>query len=273
MGMKERYVIAAAFLAALLSGCPYIEVTEVELVPDSVGDGSFSLTAKVLVETGEDKQIVTHGLIGVWMPEGWEANSVRITGPEDGAPISLIHVPGLEPAYPGTFPYVPGAWKAFATEGCISVPPNATYEAQVDATGPAGTERVSMGLGFEGNLGTYESGRLPDGGPEMTVDTTVEAIVTQIDIDLSAATAKQLAYSIHYDSQPNDEISNPLTGCPDTDEVDGGADDDEYDDDCCACPVPEVAPGPRGCSCSLPGRSSSKPISIVSLLAHILGLI
>jgi len=123
--MTRTTLVRTVLLMALLfvAGCPLLSINEITIKPGSLGDGGFTLVAQVDVkiepekcEPQSDGEIpeewcepgaeVIHGqgLVGVWLPEGWQTEKARLIGPQSSEPEVLEVLPEAAPAFPDTFP-------------------------------------------------------------------------------------------------------------------------------------------------------------------------
>jgi hypothetical protein len=153
-GMVRVGIAAMGFcaVAALAAGCPGFEVADVHLASSSAQAASFTLAATVIV-TEEDPALDDNGdleggrgLLGIWLPPGWAATAARVKAPSDASFVPLVAVPDGDGHFPAPFPWVPGAWTAFASP-CGNVAEGTfEYAVEVDVSGPAGATDVVLGV-------------------------------------------------------------------------------------------------------------------------------
>jgi hypothetical protein len=175
-GLAALAVCAAAELA---TGCPQLEVDDVSLASSSIDDAAFTLTVTVVV-TEDDPAVDDNGdlaggrgLLGVWLPPGWAVDAARFraSGEADFAPATPV-AEG-DGHFPAPFPWVPGAWSAFASP-CENVG-QGTFEhaVEIDVHGPPGATGVTLGI----STALFDENGSNGAGP------------TEVAVDLSAGTA------------------------------------------------------------------------------------
>jgi hypothetical protein len=250
--VRQGLVVAAFACALVAGGCPSYVLKNFSLVPDSVKPGAFGLGFQVEVTNPRDdpdeepEKIEGHGLIGIWLPEGWKATTVRMKAPDADDFADLSQHPELVPGFPKTFPYVPGNWFPFATE-CLAIGEGVhAFEFQVDASGPEDQTRVTVGL----VAGLFED------------DVNVGMVNTELTIDLTEQTATEQVIP----GRHSEEVESSLEPC--LEPIPDGDGQEEIKLDCPACPL-RVDRGKRGCSCAAVGRSAG-PLGLLGLLAEVL---
>jgi hypothetical protein len=231
-------------LALLVTGCPVINIANVGIQPDSVGEGQFTLIADVEVKYSpnkceeiddgdpyyddceDDPEVVTgRAVVGIWLPTGWEVSEARLRGPSDAAYEILPAEPSAAPAFPDTFPFSPGSWWPFVTE-CTEVSKGTFgYNFEFDVNGPVDQLIIPAGIGI-GASGA--NAFLVDEGSVKAQDVMVEMVV-----DLEAGTVVPR-------KPTQDSVKLDLDEC--------GAD---------LLDVPQVSRGQRGCSCTTVGATGS----------------
>jgi len=255
---------AIALLVPVLVGCPVLEFTDASIVPGSVADGAFTLEAALEVryepgtcEPGEDGQPVDedcvsepettagHGLIGVWLPDGWEVAEVRLRLDGKDEPVALAPFEYTAPAFPDTFPYAPGRWWPFVT-GCEEAHAGSqTHTVEIDVAGPTGAGELSVGLIAQG----VESSDLTDPEVEISVNRT-----PQIDALVSLATGQvEVRRPTQTDVPVDPAATEGLEMCVPVED-----------------PAQQVERGPRGCSCGVAGRPTAAGHGLSGLLVSAL---
>jgi len=144
--------VIVASAAALLAGCPSLTIDQVDLDAETVTSESFTLVATVEV-VEEDPPVDDdgnlgggRGLLGVWLPPGWEATGARLMGLEDADFAALSPIEDAAGHFPPPFPYVDGAWFAFASD-CENVPEGTfQYEIELDVQGDGTQSEVVFGI-------------------------------------------------------------------------------------------------------------------------------
>jgi hypothetical protein len=248
--MQNKRVITFVALAAitiLATGCPEITLTEVGIKADSATEDGFTLTGSVKVVEEDPgysehtidekgKQQGGHGMLALWLPQGWSPKQVRTKGPKDTVLIPLVEIKQSIENLPRTFPHTAGAWWLFATD-CM-YPPIGTseYQLEADIQTPPGTT--------EGNVGVIVTGYSEEeyGG----------APPKEIKVDLGQATAT-IVDSTTEQANATDEKAQVSQKCR------------------TISPVSPVTPGPRGCSCRTLGTKLEANTSLVKLAAFLWG--
>ena len=249
--------VMLAGIMLLVTGCPELSVTELTLVPGSNVEGKFTLRARAEARyerevcepeengklEGEDcvlgpELYSGNGLIGVWLPEGWEVDGARLIAASEDKPEALLPMEYLAEAFPPTFPYAPGKWWPFITE-CKEIRDGVTvYDIEFDVSGDASVETIGVGVAL-----TYykakadEEGTIVE-GPEMTAK-----------INLTSGTIESREYKVQ------EVLPDPVQN--------------EKVKWCVSVPQP-VGRGPRGCSCNETGKENPRPGRLLSVL---LGLV
>ncbi|HUT78061.1 MAG TPA: hypothetical protein VM285_10265 [Polyangia bacterium] len=150
-----RGIVAAlggCAVAVLASGCPGFEIEDVALASSSVDDVAFTLAATVVV-TEEDPAVDDNGdlsggrgRLGVWLPPDWEVVEARVRAPEDAGFAALTPIPDGDGHFPAPFPWVPGAWSAFASP-CDNIEEGTfEYLVEIDVVGSASGTDVVLGI-------------------------------------------------------------------------------------------------------------------------------
>jgi len=160
-------LLLVAALAIVVSGCPTLEIVSVGVNPGSIKKNSFTLESRVLVKSeksgpaqaGEEEgadagvtsepaagRIEGHGVLGVWMPEGWKATGARVREPDSNVFVEMKPLEGREAEFPPPFPYVPGRWWVYASESQGIKEGEWPYALEVDIHMPEGTSYGSLGL-------------------------------------------------------------------------------------------------------------------------------
>lgn len=221
---RVRAAVAAplgVLVAAVVTGCPQLEIEGVSLSAGSTDAATFSLFATVTV-TEDDPAVEDdgdlsggRGLLGVWLPEGWTATAARLRAPGETAFSALTPVPDGDGHFPPPFPWVPGAWTAFASP-CANVAEGAfEYAVELDVEGPAGATAVVLGVA----TAIFDDAGSNGGRP------------VEVAVDLAAGTASVRA-------APAAPASAGLA-------------------ECAAIPYGEPAGDGDGCACAAPGSGSS----------------
>jgi hypothetical protein len=145
--------LAVSTLAvAFLTGCPSLTVTELDLAPGSINADQFTIQARVEVKE-EDPAVDDdgnlsggRGIVGVWLPPGWQATAARISGPQDTAFAEMAPVEDADGHFPPTFPHVPGSWFAFVSE-CDNIEAGVfLYDVEIDIQGDGSATAVTLGV-------------------------------------------------------------------------------------------------------------------------------
>jgi hypothetical protein len=253
-------LIAIAALALVVVGCPKLEFTDASLVPGSLADGAFTLEATLEVryepetcETGDDgvpvdedcmpepETTAGHGLIGVWLPEGWQVAEVRLRLDRTGEPRALAPFDYIEPGFPDTFPHAPGKWWPFATDCEEAHSGSQIHTLEIDVSGPTGAEELTVGLITRGVWSSHLT------NPEATIKLD---LAPQIDARVSLAAGTV-------------EVRRPAqTAVPVDPAAAKGLDKCVPVED----PPQQVEPGPRGCSCRAAGRDRPAEGGLLGLL-------
>ncbi len=222
-----------ALLAVFLVGCPVIRIAKVEIKPDSISETQLTLTVSIKVDETDDpvneegQQEGGRGLVGVWLPQGWNTIDARVKITGQDSLQSLEPIPGVASYFPVSFPYVPGAWWPFAT-ACQYIPEGSLeYVVEVDIAIPEGTKNGIVGI-----IPTVYQENLNARNP------------TEVHLDLEAGTAVI--------EKPELPIAEPAENKSEEEPVE--------------CPVKQVRPGPRGCSCNAVGSGSSGPAGLLPLV-------
>lgn len=159
--------LLVAALALVVSGCPTLEIISVSVKPGSTEKNSLTLESRVLVKSEKQKpaqaglgegadagvapdpaagRIEGHGVLGIWMPEGWKATGARVREPDSDVFVEMKPLEGREAEFPPPFPYVPGRWWVYATESQGIEEGEWPYALEVDIHMPEGTRYGSLGL-------------------------------------------------------------------------------------------------------------------------------
>jgi len=116
-----RAMVLTVLAGAFLSGCPGLEVEDISLVPGSVDGQSFTLQGRVIV-IEEDPAVDDNGdlgggrgILGVWLPPGWEATGARVQKPDSSEFIDLTAVDDGDGHFAPTFP----GWMAPGTRSSL----------------------------------------------------------------------------------------------------------------------------------------------------------
>lgn len=233
--MRRAPVIATLLALGLLtSGCPVVRLNEVGIDAASTGPTEFVLEMKVNVteDVKEDSvndagdPVRLRGIVGFWLPEGWEVRqtTIREAGAEDF--VALHPVTKVVP-FPRTFPHKQGAWWAFVTN-CIHVPVGTlAYDVRVAVTVPEGTTGGNLGM----IISQFEkTGNYSDTSPIEIVVDLPESSARVVEVDRGTLTPVNVSLGT----------------------------------DLGRCNKAKVGRGPRGCSCELTGNRAST--SLFSLL-------
>jgi hypothetical protein len=254
-------VMLCSAAALLATGCPMVEVTEVGLVPGSAGPGKLTLAATVEAEyeremcepePGEPvdeecepgpEAYYGHGLIGVWLPGGWQVDKARLVAPGD-EPAELEPMSYLAPAFPDTFPHVPGKWWPFLTD-CKKIDDGVdSYGFEFDIVGPADAQELAVGVTASGV--DDDEVRNPNqklGGQWLQVQAVVDLAAgtleqrkpSQREVAFDPAESKKLAECEHVFEEPM-----------------------------------QVDRGPRGCSCGVAGVAPGAHLLLLRTLLDII---
>jgi hypothetical protein len=143
---------ASTLAVAFLTGCPSLRVAQVDLVPESLTAQTFTLSAQVQV-TEEDPAVDDEGnlgggrgVLGVWLPPGWQVTGARLIGPEDTSHIELTAIEDAAGHFPPPFPFVPGSWFAFVS-ACNNIDEGIfDYAAEIDVEGDGSSTAVTLGI-------------------------------------------------------------------------------------------------------------------------------
>ena len=250
-----RAHVMLAGIMLLVTGCPELSVTELTLVPGSIGEGKFTLLARAeasyerrVCETKENGKLVDrdcesspetfagNGLIAVWLPEGWKVDKAGLIAASQDEPEALVPMEYLAEAFPSTFPYAPGKWWPFITE-CKEIREGVTvYNIEFDVSGDASAEAIGVGVAstlydpddYEEEEGIFLNGL------QMTAE-----------INLASGTIESREYKVQT------VLPNPVQ--------------DEKVKWCVSVPEP-VERGPRGCSCNEAGSENPRPGRLLSVL-------
>ncbi|MCP4601078.1 MAG: hypothetical protein GY847_11235 [Proteobacteria bacterium] len=241
---KLRTRLIAVFVSTMLlaTGCPELSVTELSLAPESIGAGKLTLLARAevhyeremceLKENGRpvdkdcepDSEVFSsNGLIGLWLPEGWQVDEARVTPALGVESEVLASMEYLTEAFPQTFPYAAGKWWPFIST-CKEIRDGLTvFNLEFDISGDATAEEIGVGIALT------ETGY---GEEQVSIDGL--EMVAQINL-ISGTIESQIHGST---SVPNES--------PQKEKVKW----------CTYMPEP-VERGPRGCSCNAVGKGDS----------------
>ena len=219
----------------IFSGCPVLRVADVGVKPGSSSSTRLTVTTRIAVEEAEDPiqdngtQGGGQGVIGFWLPAGWKALEARVRAPGAADFERLAPVTGYDAAFPVSVPYVPGRWWPFVTS-CQYVPQGVSeYEVELDIERPADARDGVVGI----QIFEFE-------------DEHRETQTTEVRLDLDAGTAAIVP--------PEPAPGGGNAGVP---AVEASK----------VCPVRQVRPGPRGCSCDAVGASAAAGGFLQLLLA------
>ncbi len=176
-------LIAAMIVAAVLCGCPSFAIDNIGLVDGTVTTKSFTISATVKV-VEEDPAVDDNGdlsggrgVLGVWLPPGWEAQGARVMEPQAAEPVNLAPIEDGDGHFPPTFPRVPGTWYAFVSD-CENIEKGAfAYEVEIDVEGDGAETSLVMGIS------TTQFNKDGSGGP----------VPREIAVDLVGVTAEMNA--------------------------------------------------------------------------------
>jgi hypothetical protein len=210
-GRKRVYgglaALAGCAVAALVGGCPELVVEDVGLASSSAETAAFTLAATVIVT--EDDPALTEdgdlsggrGLLGVWLPPEWEATEARIKAPGDAGFSQLTPIPDGDGHFPAPFPWVPGAWFAFASP-CANIAKGIfEHQVEVDVSGPEGAAIVVLGIATALFDDAGSNGANP---VEVTVDLPAGTAVVRGAPEAPASAGLEACAAILYD-EPLDE--------------------------------------------------------------------
>jgi hypothetical protein len=207
--------LIACALAASLTGCPQLEVEDVSLASVSAETAAFTVSATVVV-TEDDPAVDDdgdlsggRGLLGIWLPEGWAATGARVQAPGAADFAALTQVPDGDGHFPPPFPWVPGAWSAFASP-CDNIEEGIfEYGVEIDVSGPEGATGVVLGIAtalFD------EAGS--NGGRPVEVAIDLSAGTADVRAAPAAPTAAGLTAceAIPYEEPPDDDCTCAAPG-------------------------------------------------------------
>jgi hypothetical protein len=171
---------ASVLAVAFLTGCPSLRVAQVELDQETLTAQSFTLRAQVEV-TEEDPAVDDEGnlgggrgVLGVWLPPGWQATGARLQGPGDTSHAELTPIDDAAGHFPPPFPYVPGDWFAFVS-ACNHIEEGSfDYSTEIDIEGDGSATAVVLGVSTALFNDEGSSGPVP----------------TEVAVDLEAGTAE-----------------------------------------------------------------------------------
>lgn len=151
---KLRLLFAALFAtAALLStGCPTLNLSQVQILPGSVSRSGLTLQATVVVEetdatTGEGNTPAEgKGVIGVHLPVGWSVARGRVQVPGEPMQRALYAAPQAAVAMAQSFPQTPGQWWAFASNSQTIQQGQHTYSVELDLVPPKKAKETLLGV-------------------------------------------------------------------------------------------------------------------------------
>ncbi len=211
-------MIAAMLVAAALSGCPSFTIDNIGLVDGTVTTKSFTVSGTVNVV--EDDPAVDdngglsggRGVLGVWLPPGWEAQGARAIEPQAEGPVNLVPIEDGDGLLPPTFPRVPGTWYAFVSN-CENIKEGAfAYEVEIDVEGD-GTE-TSLVMGISTTQFNKDGSRGPT-PREIAVDLVEgSAVMTALPTQPKPAVLVECESIPYEDPQAGDGCGCSTTGTP-----------------------------------------------------------
>jgi hypothetical protein len=154
IGRKSTWITLGASMltVAFLAGCPSISIDQLELDAETVTSESFTLLATV--EVAEEDPAVDddgnlgggRGVLGVWLPPGWQVTGARLMGPQDPAMVEMAPLTEPDGHFPPPFPYVEGSWFAFVSD-CANIEAGTFfYDAEIDIEGDGSQTAVTFGV-------------------------------------------------------------------------------------------------------------------------------
>jgi len=181
--IRKRNWIAmgiSTLVVAFLAGCPSLTVGQIGLAPESVTSQSFTLTARVRV-VEEDPAVDDdgnlgggRGVLGVWLPPGWEATAARSMGPDDTELVAMTPLADAGGHFPPPFPHVDGQWFAFVSECANIAAGTFDYGIEIDIAGDGSQTSVTFGVSTALFADEGSNGAAP----------------TEVTVDLDAATVQ-----------------------------------------------------------------------------------
>lgn len=211
-------LIATMFVAAALCGCPSFTIDSIGLVDGTVTTKSFTISAAVKV-VEEDPAVDDNGdlsggrgVLGVWLPPGWEAQGARVMEPQAEGPVNLVPIEDGDGHFPPTFPRVPGTWYAFVSN-CENIEKgDFAYEVEIDVEGDGTETSLVMGIS------TTQFNEDGSGGPtprEIAVDLVEEsAVMTALPTQPQPAVLVECESIPYEDPQAGDGCGCSTTGTP-----------------------------------------------------------
>jgi len=249
-------------LAVVATGCPEIVITDIGLVPESVGEGRFTLAARTEAtyerdecqpgpdggrEPGEPapddcepmpETMPGHGLLGVWLPEGWRVDAARLVDAQGKLLERLTAHPAAEPVFPEVFQTYAGKWWSLVT-GCQDLREGTVeFLFEFDVTGPADQQLVRTAV----SAALYDETWFEE-DHEFAIDESPQFGV----VDLAAATLSRHQPTKRGKRLEFDRCAEPGFG--------------------------QVDPGPRGCSCAGVGAPSARHYNPMWLLSLVTGAV